>query len=78
LEPEQRKTVISLYWNLADDKSEMSPYEKLKGFSLGDQEDQKKGLSCQTHCAGKTAFRYSCVLLGTLFVYKPCPLADFW
>jgi len=78
LESEQRRTVISLYWNLADDKSEMSPFEKLKSFSWGDQEGQKKGLPCQTHCAGKTAFSYSCVLRGALFVHKPCPLANFW
>jgi len=56
----------------------MSPFEKLKSFSWGDQEGQKKGLPCQTHCAGKTAFSYSCVLRGALFVHKPCPLANFW
>jgi hypothetical protein len=78
LELKQRRTVISLYWNIADDKSEMSPYEKLKGISWGDQEGQKKGLLYQTHCAGKRAFKYSCVLHGALFVHKPCPLADFW
>jgi hypothetical protein len=69
---------LTLYGNLADDKFEMSSYEKLKGFILGNQEGQKKGPPCQTDCAGKTAFSYSCVPLGELCVHKPCPLADFW